>query len=164
MTTSENFDRFIVDSNDKRRSVTLEVIRLSDQQFQIRVTTEDQEWIEIGVDQFQALLAVRRQLDRDGLKILVQGARKFVWPMGLSGQWSDGRVAADRTGGPDADWPMVDIFEPTESQDVVSANEQEDSIVYPELSPELNARIDQVDREMQALAKEKWGWEQPPQE
>lgn len=75
-----------------------------------------------GEDLFGALLNLRRQLDRDGIRIGVAGALARVWPSGMSSQMSNGRIAYlfndDRI-------PIstIDVLGPVDPAEVVSGAE-----------------------------------------
>jgi hypothetical protein len=94
------------------------VLELSERRFQVT-----------GSDLFDSLVALRDVLEAEDLLICVEGARSDVYPSGMSRQMGGGRRAYRHVLGrrPDrAD--LVDIFDETCCDDVVSVEEQLASI------------------------------------
>lgn len=79
-----------------------------------------------GRDLFDALMNLRRDLERAGVRVLCAGARCNVFPSGMSRSMSAGRKAYRLImGHPAAGRDLVDIFEPADEQDLCTVEEQE---------------------------------------
>ena len=104
------------------------VIRITDKH-EIDVSVGESEYTAEGVDLFDALMQVRRQLEADGRIPCVAGARLDVYPSGMSRQMSGGRQAYVHVHGrrPDRD-DLVDIFESADPADVGTIEQQRASI------------------------------------
>ncbi|GGX68664.1 hypothetical protein [Streptomyces hiroshimensis] len=82
-----------------------------------------------GDNLFACLLALRRDLERDGLLLCCQGARRDVTSSGMQAQMAGGRYVykfdrASRT----VNEETVDILAPAGPEDVVSVEEQRAAI------------------------------------
>lgn len=86
-------------------------------------------YVSEGVDSFESLVSLRRQLEADGLLLCVNGARSDVFPSGMSRQMGGGRKAYVLVPGrtPTTD-DLVDILDPAPSGAVVTVSEQYDSV------------------------------------
>lgn len=78
-----------------------------------------------GSDLFECLVALRRELEHDGLLLCCQGARLDVYPSGMARQSSGGRLAYQIPGNrkPTRD-DVVDIFDPADPSTVGSVDAQ----------------------------------------
>ena len=77
-------------------------------------------------DYFAALLAVRRTLERDAIRLLCQGARRDVWPSGMAISMSAGMKAYVLVLGQHAARPaLIDTFAPASADEVGTIAEQE---------------------------------------
>jgi hypothetical protein len=78
------------------------------------------------IDYFECLLSVRRQLERQRLVVICQGARRDVWPSGMTRDMGAGLTAYVLTVGrhPTQD-DVVEIFDPAEHSSVGTVAEQE---------------------------------------
>src|SRR5687767_13231094 len=82
-----------------------------------------------GVDLFECLLAVRVELESQGLLLCCQGARKNVSPSGMTRQMSNGRLAYVLPAkGAVSDDDLVDVFAPAACVDVASIDDQKAEI------------------------------------
>jgi hypothetical protein len=92
----------------------------------------------VGPDLFEALLEARRQLEARSLLLCCSGARKDVWPSGMSGQMTGGRSAYVHTPGrrPGFD-DMVDIFAPAKCTEVTDIASQRSGLLdrYRRMKP-----------------------------
>jgi hypothetical protein len=79
---------------------------------------------EQGVDLFECLRAIRRAVEAEGALLCCEGARRDVFPSGMSGQMSGGRKAYRHPSRRE----IVDIFDPTNCAYVCTVDEQTDSI------------------------------------
>jgi hypothetical protein len=80
-------------------------------------------------DLFDCLVAIRRELEREGGRVCCAGARPDVWPSGMARQMAGGRKAYRHLPGrrpTRAD--LVDVFDPTDCADVVTVAEQESAM------------------------------------
>lgn len=78
-----------------------------------------------AADLFECLVQVREELEVDGLQICCQGARRNVYPSGMSRQMSGGRFAyLIRSAGPATLDDRVDIFDSARIDDVTTVGEQ----------------------------------------
>lgn len=76
-----------------------------------------------GEDLFECLVGLRLALEEIGAKILCAGARRDVYPSGMSRQMAGGRIAYKlRIAEPGTD--RVDIFEAVGCDDVATVEEQ----------------------------------------
>ncbi len=74
-------------------------------------------------DLFQALIAIRREIEQKGGKLLCQGSRRDVFPSAMSRSMGSGRKAyITRMGHPSN--VRVDIFEDAEPDEVGTVDEQ----------------------------------------
>ena len=93
--------------------------------WQLRLECGGIQYSSEGLDLFESLTSLRRQLEADGLALCVEGARSDVFPSGMSRQMSGGRMAyrivRGRRSGPD---DVVDVFDPTCCDSVVGVDEQ----------------------------------------
>lgn len=78
-----------------------------------------------GPDLWNAFLALRKNLESEGIMLCCNGARPDVWPSGMAGQMGDGRSAYKARPGkrPSRD-DLVDILAPTPCSEVVTVEEQ----------------------------------------
>ncbi|GAB3175511.1 hypothetical protein GCM10027059_49180 [Myceligenerans halotolerans] len=77
------------------------------------------------VDLWECLKSIRGDLERLGILVCCQGARRNVLPSGVNRQMSDGRLAyLIQAGRTPSDDDLVDIFDPAECADVVTIDEQ----------------------------------------
>ena len=82
-----------------------------------------------GGDLFESLTTLRRELERQGLGLCVEGARADVFPSGMSRQMSGGRKAYRVVRGRKPEpTDVVDVFDATSCDSVVSVDEQLASI------------------------------------
>lgn len=76
------------------------------------------------LDLFECLRAVRCALDEEGALLCCEGARRDVFPSGMARQMGGGRkayrIATDRV--------LVDIFAPTDCNEVCTVDEQAESV------------------------------------
>ncbi|NNE84593.1 MAG: hypothetical protein HKN28_11540 [Alphaproteobacteria bacterium] len=78
-------------------------------------------------DYFNALLILRTQLEATGHRLLCNGARRNVWPSGMSRSMGGGRKAyVMRMGQPTHGDDLVDIFDYAEPDLIVSVQEQKE--------------------------------------
>lgn len=78
-----------------------------------------------GVDLFDALVALRRQLEEQGIDIATNGARRDVYPSAMLRQTSEGRWAYVLTQPPTGErQPTVDIFGPARWDQLATVDEQ----------------------------------------
>jgi hypothetical protein len=76
-------------------------------------------------DLFEALRGIRKELERTGCRILCAGARRDVYPSGMSRSMSGGRKAyVNRMGAKPTPTDVVDIFDEAEASFVGSVDEQ----------------------------------------
>jgi hypothetical protein len=76
-----------------------------------------------GEDLFECLVGLRHALEEIGVKILCAGARRDVYPSGMSRQMAGGRIAYKlRIGEPATN--RVDIFDVVEGDGVATVEEQ----------------------------------------
>jgi hypothetical protein len=74
---------------------------------------------------FHALLELRRDLEREGRKLLCAGAQIDVWPSGMSMSMGGGRMAyRTRLGKQSTREDQLDIFSAVSPEEVVSVQEQ----------------------------------------
>lgn len=74
-------------------------------------------------DFFSALLDLRKRLERDGVQLLCQGARREVWPSAMARQMGKGLKAyVCELGMPGTE--LVEIFEAASRSDCVTVTEQ----------------------------------------
>jgi hypothetical protein len=79
----------------------------------------------VAPDLFLALLEFRRQIEPDGWRVLVNGARRDAWPSGMSAQMSGGtKLYLLPQGRKPAMRDVVETFDPAGSDDVVTVEEQ----------------------------------------
>lgn len=101
-------------------------LRHDDMSCAIRVILDDgREFAAEEVDCWWALLAIRKQLDPLGIRLLCQGSRRDVWPSGMSAQMSDGLKAYVHVlgrRGRSAD--LVNVFDPAPADLVGTIAEQ----------------------------------------
>jgi hypothetical protein len=77
-------------------------------------------------DYFECLLAIRRVLEQDGAFVLCQGARRDVWPSGMSRSTGAGLIAYVLTPGRGpTDDERVETFDRAERAQVTTVAEQE---------------------------------------
>jgi hypothetical protein len=80
-------------------------------------------------DLFDCLLAIRRELERDGGRVCCLGARPDVWPSGMARQMAGGRKAyRHHPGRRPTRADLVDVFDPADCAEVVTVAEQEDAM------------------------------------
>jgi hypothetical protein len=76
-------------------------------------------------DLFAALVALRQELEASGFCLLCQGARKDVYPSGMSRSMSGGRKAYIlRIGSPSKASDLVNIFDDAEHDQIGTVHEQ----------------------------------------
>lgn len=79
----------------------------------------------VGGDLFDAMIALREELETVGGKLLCAGARRDVWPSGMSRSMGSARKAyVLELGKPGV--ILVDIFEPAEPANIGTVKEQSD--------------------------------------
>ncbi|HEY5723947.1 MAG TPA: hypothetical protein VIT45_16680 [Allosphingosinicella sp.] len=77
-----------------------------------------------GRDLFQAMIALRRELDASGKKLLCAGARRDVFPSGMARSMGSARKAYVMKLGEPATI-LVDIFEPAHADQIATVDEQQ---------------------------------------
>jgi len=78
-----------------------------------------------GDDLFEALIALRLELERTGAQALCAGSRPDVFPSGMSRDMSGGRKAyVTRLGSPSRTSDLVDIFDYAEPESVSCVEDQ----------------------------------------
>jgi hypothetical protein len=78
-----------------------------------------------GQDLFEALVALRTELEKNNARLLCSGARVAVFPSGMSKSMGGGRKAYITTLGASAT-EMVDIFDPTEFELTGTVSQQQE--------------------------------------
>lgn len=79
----------------------------------------------VGEDFFEALIALRLKLEEAGMQLLCCGARRDVFPSGMSRSMSLGRMAyITRLGVPSLPSDLVDIFDYAEPEVLGSVAQQ----------------------------------------
>src|SRR6266508_6527347 len=78
-----------------------------------------------GTDLFEALLALRRELEADGWRLAVQGARRDTWPSGMLRDQLDGSAVYVLPEDVKAKPETVGTFDPAPPDLVVTVAEQE---------------------------------------
>jgi hypothetical protein len=77
-------------------------------------------------DLFDALTSLRKTLEESGIQILCAGARRDVFPSGMSRDMGGGRKAyITKLGNPALRTDLVDIFDYSEPQSVGNVSEQQ---------------------------------------
>jgi hypothetical protein len=98
--------------------------------WRLKITLDDGQVLETQEnDLFQCLAVIRRQLERIGVFLCCEGARRDVFPSGMARQMGGGRKAYRHVAGSkptQAD--LVDIFAPTDCSAVCTVDEQIDSV------------------------------------
>ena len=79
-----------------------------------------------GPDQFECLVRARDDLEPQGFRFLVNGARRNVWPSGMARDMGGGRKAYVLVLGQPGRPELVDIFEPADETQISSVQEQRD--------------------------------------
>jgi len=79
-----------------------------------------------GPDQFDCLLLARVELEPQGFRFLVNGARRNVWPSGMARDMGGGRQAYVLVLGQPGRPELVDIFEPADESQIALVQEQRD--------------------------------------
>jgi hypothetical protein len=79
-----------------------------------------------GPDQFECLLRARVELEPQGFRFLVNGARRNVWPSGMARDMGGGRQAYVLFIGQPGRPELVDIFEPADESQIALVQEQRD--------------------------------------
>lgn len=78
-----------------------------------------------GVDLFEAMTSLREQVEPREFRILCAGARRDVFPSGMSRSMGGGRQAyVLKPGRPAARSTLVDIFTPATAEEVGTVSEQ----------------------------------------
>lgn len=96
---------------------------------ELALVVGDDTYSSTGYDLFDALTALRRSLESDGLLLCCAGARGDVHPSGMSRQMSGGRAAYRHVAGrPPGSADLVDIFEAADPAEVTSVDAQLDSV------------------------------------
>jgi hypothetical protein len=101
--------------------------------FELRYGTADPVLVELedpsgrrfsaeSTDLFNALLALRRELEPRGIRLCIAGARADVWPSGMAGQMGAGRSAYQHVKGRRPQ--LVDILSPAPCSEVASVEAQ----------------------------------------
>jgi len=95
--------------------------------WRITISSDDEDDLVFEADDlFNALVDLREKLDRSGIKLLCNGARKDVYPSGMSRSMGGGRKAyVIRKGHPARMASLLDIFDPADIDSVVSVCEQQ---------------------------------------
>jgi hypothetical protein len=92
----------------------------------VRLACREQSFIGEGTDYFEALVALRRQLEAQGTFIRVNGAGQNVWPSGMSRSMGGGIKAYRMTLGSQARMAdLVHIFECSTGIEPATIAEQE---------------------------------------
>ncbi|GAA4179348.1 hypothetical protein GCM10022252_00720 [Streptosporangium oxazolinicum] len=87
-------------------------------------------WEVHGVDLFECLIEIRKDLESKGILLCCQGARPDVFPSGMARQMGDGRFAYHlRRDRKITSEDMVDIFSPAEPSEVVSIEDQRNAVL-----------------------------------
>ena len=74
---------------------------------------------------FEALVEIRRELEKKGIKLLCKGCCRNVYPSGMILEMGSGRKAYSLTMGKQAEInSLVDIFETCQIEDYASVDEQ----------------------------------------
>jgi hypothetical protein len=81
-----------------------------------------------GPDQFECFLRIRAELEPEGFRFLVNGARRNVWPSGMGRDMGGGRQAYVLVVGKPGRPELVDIFEPADEDQIAIVQEQSDFI------------------------------------
>jgi hypothetical protein len=79
-----------------------------------------------GPDQFECLLLARVELEPQGFRFLVNGARRNVWPSGMARDMGGGRKAYVLVLGQPGRPELVDIFETADESQIALVQEQRD--------------------------------------
>jgi len=79
-----------------------------------------------GPDQFECLLRARVELEPQGFRFLVNGARRNVWPSGMARDMGGGKQAYVLVLGQRGRPELVDIFDPADESQIVLVQEQRD--------------------------------------
>lgn len=80
-----------------------------------------------GADLFEAMTALRLELEKRGMRLLCAGARPEVYPSGMSRGMGGGRKAyVTRMGQSALMTDLIDIFDGAEPEDVGSVNDQKE--------------------------------------
>jgi hypothetical protein len=79
-------------------------------------------------DLFECLVAVRRQLEREGILLCCEGARCDVFPSGMARQMAGGRKAYRHFANAGRRPELVDIFTPTDCSEVCTVDRQLESV------------------------------------
>lgn len=78
-----------------------------------------------GEDLFEAMIALRRELEARGSRLLCAGARIDAFPSGMAREMSGARkIYIHRLGYPAKLSDLIDIFDPTEESTVATVEEQ----------------------------------------
>jgi hypothetical protein len=78
----------------------------------------------VGPDQFECLLQLRNEVEPLGYRILVNGARRNVWPSGMGRDMGGGRKAFVLVLGVPGRPDLVDIFEPAPESEIARVEDQ----------------------------------------
>lgn len=94
----------------------------------VRVTVPSRDLLAVGqgVDLFEAFLEARRELEKNGLRIVCAGARLDCWPSGMARQMGSGETAYLLTPGKHAELEeRVYLFARAEPEQVGTVREQQ---------------------------------------
>jgi hypothetical protein len=92
----------------------------------LRLKFEEIHVVGSGPDYFEALVAIRRQIERDGVLVRVYGASRNVWPSGMARSMGLGLKAYKMTNGKQAlKQDLVSIFESGPDVEPSTVAEQE---------------------------------------